>query len=85
MSGAHVNAHSLDPDHVNHCFDYLRQAIMCSADMSLEKVKVDEYGNPKLAVRGWGTEHKCRNWETVLAFVDVHGITTGKRGWKISA
>lgn len=52
-------------NHADHCFDYLRQAIMCKADMTLEKARVDEDGHRR-ATDGWGTAHHCANWEEVM-------------------
>jgi hypothetical protein len=47
--------------HVDHCFDYIRQGIMCAGDLSLEHSLVpDEFG-----FNGWGTAHKCADWETM--------------------
>ncbi|EFQ91546.1 hypothetical protein PTT_11592 [Pyrenophora teres f. teres 0-1] len=47
--------------HVNHCFDYLRQAIMCAGDLSLEhSVVPSEFG-----FNGWGTSHKCADWSAM--------------------
>lgn len=47
--------------HVDHCFDYLRQAIMCAGDLSLEhSVVPDEFG-----FNGWGTAHQCADWDTM--------------------
>ncbi|KAK4444362.1 hypothetical protein QBC34DRAFT_498378 [Podospora aff. communis PSN243] len=56
-------------NHVDHCFDYLRQAIMCSADMTLEKARVDPDGHRR-RVDGWGTMHKCRDWGRVREIVE---------------
>ncbi|KAJ5976687.1 hypothetical protein N7501_000029 [Penicillium viridicatum] len=50
--------------HQDHCFDYLRQAIICSADLTLEKARVDEDGHRR-ATDGWGTEHRCKKWSEV--------------------
>ncbi|KAF2215108.1 hypothetical protein CERZMDRAFT_5536, partial [Cercospora zeae-maydis SCOH1-5] len=58
--------------HTPHCFDYLRQAVMCSADMSLERASLDDQGKIELAVDGWGNHHKCRSWEAVEAFAARH-------------
>jgi hypothetical protein len=41
--------------HTEHCFDYLRQAIFCAADTTLEKVDPELYGE-KTAL-----SKKCRN------------------------
>lgn len=50
--------------HPDHCFDYLRQAIICSADLTLEKARVDDDGHRR-ATDGWGTEHNCKKWNKV--------------------
>ena len=81
--GNTVDPTSMKGIHLNHCFDYLRQAVMCSADMSLEKAKVDEHGKIELAVDGWGVEHKCRSWDAVETFATKHGFRTGRGGWKV--
>ncbi|PKK42869.1 hypothetical protein CI102_11916, partial [Trichoderma harzianum] len=51
-------------NHVEHCFDYLRQSIMCAADMTIEKARVDPDGHRR-AVDGWETTHQCRDWGKV--------------------
>lgn len=38
--------------HSVHCFDYIRQAILCNADTSLE----GDTGHP-----GWGGVHQCKD------------------------
>lgn len=81
--GVTVDPASMKGIHLNHCFDYLRQAVMCSADMSLEKARIDEHGKLELAVDGWGVEHKCRSWDAVETFATKHGIRTGRGGWKL--
>lgn len=45
--------------HVGHCFDYLRQGIKCSGDMSLEWPVVQDVLN---GIDGWGIPHVCRSW-----------------------
>jgi hypothetical protein len=52
--------HGLHPDHVKHCFDYLRQALMCAADSNLEDIQwVD--GIPETT--GWAGKRVCRDYE----------------------
>ncbi|KAF2278757.1 uncharacterized protein EI97DRAFT_465165 [Westerdykella ornata] len=49
--------------HWHHCFDYLRQSLMCNADVTLETLersKVD--GRILRSVDGWGTKHVCRDF-----------------------
>jgi Mycotoxin biosynthesis protein UstYa len=60
--------------HLDHCFDYLRQAITCAADMTVEWAKV-EYDGTRRQVDGWGIPHwQCRDPEGVEAFMREHRI-----------
>ncbi|KAM3555202.1 hypothetical protein ARSEF4850_006106 [Beauveria asiatica] len=65
-----------DPDtdtsaaHMRHCFDYLRQGLMCASDTSLEPV------DPKLGgVTGWGSERLCRDYQQVVAWAEDHRVS----------
>ena len=52
---------SLKTKHIFHCMDYLRQAILCNADLTLEwRSDVD----PK-HIDGYGPPHRCRKWDDV--------------------
>jgi hypothetical protein len=64
---------SVDTSHLNHCFDYLRQGIMCSGDMTLEKAWVVD-GEVTNAVTGWGVEHECRDWKGMHDFAVKHRV-----------
>ncbi|KAI0518510.1 hypothetical protein F5B22DRAFT_644815 [Xylaria bambusicola] len=57
-------SHVSRPAHVRHCIDYLRQSLMCHADTNLEPVIKDLGG-----VTGFGSEHKCRDFEKVKEWV----------------
>lgn len=50
--------------HVAHCFDYLRQAIMCCGDMTLEWASADPMHIR--TVDGWGIRHQCRDWKQAV-------------------
>ncbi|KAH8745219.1 hypothetical protein F5883DRAFT_439155 [Diaporthe sp. PMI_573] len=54
------------PDHVLHCFDFLRQEVMCLGDTALEGA--DEYtiaqGKPG-GTLGWGSKHVCNDWDAL--------------------
>ena len=69
MRGAIVDG-TLTP-HVHHCFNYLRQTILCAADMTLEEgvpeIGIDVTG--ELAVDGLGMTHTCRDWSKVFDYV----------------
>lgn len=57
--------------HLNHCFDYLRQAVMCAGDMTLEPaVEYKEIG--RKGVAGWNVEHKCRSFQAMKDFAEQH-------------
>lgn len=46
--------------HKVHCFDYLRQTLMCSMDMTLESAAQDsETGESKGYINGWDIQHTC--------------------------
>ncbi|OPB42123.1 hypothetical protein A0O28_0032400 [Trichoderma guizhouense] len=61
---------NFDNDHLNHCFEYLRQSIMCTGDTTLEKVVVDENGVFKPDIDGWGTEHECKSWNMLYEYAE---------------
>jgi hypothetical protein len=48
--------------HSAHCFDYLRQSIMCGADTNLE-------GLTK-AGPGWGSKHQCADYDALLGWAN---------------
>jgi hypothetical protein len=47
--------------HADHCIDYLRQAIMCTGDISLEHSIVRE----EFGFNGWGAAHQCADWDAM--------------------
>ncbi|KAI1177095.1 hypothetical protein F4777DRAFT_226451 [Nemania sp. FL0916] len=53
--------------HMRHCFDYLRQSLLCAADATLEPVDIDLGG-----VTGWSTPHTCRNYREVAEWAEEH-------------
>ncbi|KAH8756159.1 hypothetical protein BGZ57DRAFT_962703 [Hyaloscypha finlandica] len=55
--------------HMIHCFDYMRQAIMCSADMALEGLETtfpDHNGGSD----GWDSKHVCRDYGQVINYLE---------------
>ncbi|KAL9107091.1 MAG: hypothetical protein Q9227_007957 [Pyrenula ochraceoflavens] len=56
--------------HVGHCFDYLRQGLQCNGDMTLEWPREEEDGR-RIAVDGWGVGHLCRDWDTIMEYMDA--------------
>ncbi|KAL2066331.1 hypothetical protein VTL71DRAFT_2402 [Oculimacula yallundae] len=55
--------------HMIHCFDYMRQAIMCSADMALEGLETtfpDKNGGSD----GWDSKHVCKDYSQVISYLE---------------
>ncbi|KAI8950687.1 hypothetical protein F4801DRAFT_548033 [Xylaria longipes] len=53
------------PFHIRHCFDYLRQAIMCAADTNLEVLNQETH-----LTNGWGQPKLCRDYEQIFAWAE---------------
>lgn len=54
--------------HINHCFQFLRQSIMCKADTTL--IPLDRY-NGSVILNGFGgPPHRCRDWEQLRSYVE---------------
>ncbi|KJZ73894.1 hypothetical protein HIM_06787 [Hirsutella minnesotensis 3608] len=58
--------------HMGHCFDMLRQAIMCAGDMTLEPAQRSPSGEVLPSVDGWGVVHECRSWDEAVAWTLRH-------------
>lgn len=69
--------------HAEHCLDYLREALVCHSDTTLEPVKevrVDENGAPAKegstgvhidnVAMGWNVTHRCRDWSVLRDYLD---------------
>jgi hypothetical protein len=52
--------------HADHCLNYLRQTILCAADMTLEPELVLGSGH---VGQGVGVTHVCRDWTKAYDFV----------------
>ncbi|ESK90421.1 hypothetical protein Moror_13669 [Moniliophthora roreri MCA 2997] len=53
--------------HLQHCFDTLRQAILCQADMTLEE---GDFTKLDFKTERFGAQHVCRDWEAVYDEVE---------------
>ncbi|KAI1269756.1 hypothetical protein F5Y18DRAFT_109191 [Xylariaceae sp. FL1019] len=66
------SGHEIPDDHhwhMIHCFDYMRQAIMCSADTALEGLETtfpDHNGGSD----GWDSKHVCKDWSQVKSYLE---------------
>ena len=74
MGGNHPDRHNVNekdgdeqhiPRHMRHCFDYLRQSLMCAADATLEPVDAALGG-----VTGWGAERVCRDYAALAGWAE---------------
>lgn len=54
--------------HVRHCFNLLRQAVLCAADTTLDPLDFSRDGKV-IGADGLGTAHVCRDWTKVYDFV----------------
>lgn len=64
--------------HIEHCFDYIRQVLMCHADLSLEhRWHSPDEGPDNDSVNGWDVVHQCRDWDAVVSFVEENALTKG--------
>ena len=54
--------------HAEHCFEYLRNQILCMADMTLEG------SQSALDATGEGQAHMCRNREEAIAWIEERRI-----------
>ncbi|KAK1579686.1 uncharacterized protein LY79DRAFT_672332 [Colletotrichum navitas] len=63
----HDHNHAHDMYHVGHCFDLVRQSILCKPDLTIE------VGDPAIGgVTGFGTEHQCVDWRQLMDWMRDH-------------
>lgn len=62
-------------DHVFHCFDYIRQALMCAGDLTVEWPRTEPDGR-RFAVDGWGITHECKSWVGLLCVRHLFRLLT---------
>ncbi|XMA07481.1 hypothetical protein WAI453_000272 [Rhynchosporium graminicola] len=55
--------------HFMHCVDYLRQAVMCSADLALEPHKPDDWHEEALDP-AWNGRHVCKDYGAVTKYLE---------------
>jgi hypothetical protein len=53
------------PSHIRHCFDYIRQTIMCAADTNLEVLDHETH-----KTSGWGQPRICRDYGSVFNWAE---------------
>ncbi|TEA18565.1 Oxidase ustYa [Colletotrichum sidae] len=58
-----------EPWHLQHCFEYLRQAIMCSGDVALEGTQTT-FPAGFTGSDGWDAKHVCKDYKQVYDYLD---------------
>ncbi|KAI0100070.1 hypothetical protein GGR51DRAFT_378557 [Nemania sp. FL0031] len=66
----HDANHRASLHHIRHCFEYLRQSLMCLSDANLENMNYTTQG-----VSGWQTERTCRDFEGLKSWANEWGIS----------
>ncbi|KAK5994226.1 Oxidase ustYa [Cladobotryum mycophilum] len=76
-TGSH---HTSDFEHLNHCVEMLRQAVMCQGDLSLER---PHNADGTQGSTGWGSVHMCRDWSGIYRAVMANRIARSPdgKGW----
>lgn len=71
-------------DHVYHCFDYLRQVIICLADPTMDPFHPTSETPGVIETLGWGNTHVCRDWEALSDWADEHTFAnkTSSNSWR---
>ncbi|ORY17852.1 hypothetical protein BCR34DRAFT_583415 [Clohesyomyces aquaticus] len=71
------------PWHVTHCFDYIRQGIMCAGDVALEGAETTFPPDPETGERGgsdgWDARHVCRDYGQVVRYLE--GVAADQEKW----
>lgn len=60
---------SESPWHLNHCFEYLRQSIMCCGDTALEG-QATTFPAGVTGSDGWDATHVCRSYDQVYDYLE---------------
>jgi len=55
--------------HLRHCFDYMRQSIMCSADVALEGAQTT-FPDGIDGSDGWDAKHVCKDYSQVFNYLE---------------
>lgn len=64
--------------HNDHCFNYLRNALMCCGDTTLEGQSQADMFRDVPGTDGTGAVHVCRRYEEVVAWAEGRRITDEK-------
>lgn len=71
MKNGTSKTHDHRREHLGHCFDYLRQAVLCAGDMALEPATEDKHTGIR-GVSGWNVTHQCKDRQKIYDFALQH-------------
>jgi hypothetical protein len=59
--------------HIEHCFSYLRQGILCAGDLTLEGPDMLD-GKVQQTLQGWNVTHTCSDWDEMRRWMKEHTV-----------
>lgn len=74
--------------HVEHCFNYMRQSVLCAADTTLEPLSetyMEAYGVQNIDGLETNVKHVCRDWSAVYREVERNSAEWDKSGYRVVA
>lgn len=57
------------PWHMAHCFDYIRQSIMCAGDVALEGQQTT-FPEGVTGSDGWDAKHVCKDYGQIMSYLE---------------
>ncbi|KAH7138998.1 hypothetical protein B0J11DRAFT_515805 [Dendryphion nanum] len=69
------------PWHINHCFEYMRQAVMCAGDVALEGAATSfplDKGEDRGGSDGWDAQHVCKDYGEIYKYLEKETINHNK-------
>jgi hypothetical protein len=75
--GVVLNGREITPHHryhMEHCIEYLRQSIVCSADPTLEETHEHPQHHGPIS-NGANTTHNCRSWDQLKDWAAGRAVT----------
>lgn len=55
--------------HLPHCFEYLRQSIMCCGDTALEGQHTT-FPDGIIGSDGWDAKHVCKDYDAIYSYLE---------------
>lgn len=73
--GNHRQRDSSEHNHVDHCFRYLRQSILCCGDTALEG---QDPNTNTTGTDGTGAVHMCKDFEAIRSWAEDNRLVNAK-------